>query len=470
MASVGHGFGAGVFVRFFVIAMLGMAVFTAAKEQPGWTEEQVSRRASVKNCVASYGTWICWIWGTWVSRGAEPTLDLDPNFGVNVEEVPQCHSVRCYTVSLVELLFDGFGLLVSNPLTLWAKFSEAATFILRTRFSVILKVIGGFFFFVFLNVVAYFIGRIADIIGYLSQLISIIVNMPVIALITRMLSAIWTFLVDAAKSEKRRSKAKKEEKVAKTARVQLAKDVNEIRDLVEQLRTGKNLTEMQALITEMKMLLKNQRPEGQGSEKKEKVGDSRDNRIRCGYCNKPNHTEDSCWSKMMAQGIVPPGWRKRTPSPTAGPSGETSGNGERKQDGKTLKVAALRTLMYTPAKVNGIPFRRCLVDTGSQANVISVRDATKYGISYRPGGIQRLEGFNGSVSPVCGMVDCEVSFGPGNETRKVEFVVTSDVTVPILGLPALQDFQVLVDCAAHELVDAKTGNTVRCSMVEAPKN
>ena len=52
----------------------------------------------------------------------------------------------------------------------------------------------------------------------------------------------------------------------------------------------------------------------------------------------------------------------------------------------------------------------------------------------------------------------------------MEFVVTSDVTVPILGLPALQDFQVLVDCAAHELVDAKTGNTVRCSMVEAPKN
>ena len=43
-------------------------------------------------------------------------------------------------------------------------------------------------------------------------------------------------------------------------------------------------------------------------------------------------------------------------------------------------------------------------------------------------------------------------------------------TVPILGLPALQDFQVLVDCGAHELVDAKTGNTVRCSMVEAPKN
>ena len=126
--------------------------------------------------------------------------------------------------------------------------------------------------------------------------------------------------------------------------------------------------------------------------------------------------------------------------------------------------------MYTPAKVNGIPFRRYLVDTGSQANVISVHDATKYGISFRPGGIQRLEGYNGYVSPVCGMVDCDVNFGPGNETRTLEFVVTSDVTSPILGLPVLQDFQVLVDCAAHELVDAQTGNTIQCSLVEAPRN
>ena len=130
--------------------------------------------------------------------------------------------------------------------------------------------------------------------------------MPIIALITCMVSAVWTFLVDAAKSEKRRLKAKKEKKIAKPAHVQLAKDVNETRDLAEQLRTRKNLTEMQALITEMKTLLNIQTLEGQGSEKKEKASDDRDNRIRCGYCNKPNHTENSYWSKMMAQGIMPP--------------------------------------------------------------------------------------------------------------------------------------------------------------------
>ena len=171
-------------------------------------------------------------------------MDSVPNVGVNVDEVPQCHSVRCYTVSMVELQFGVFGLMFSNPLTLWAKFSDAATVIFHTRLSIILKIIRGFFFFVFLNMIAYFMGKIADVIGYLSQLVSIIVNMPVIALLTHMMSAIWTFLVDTAMKEKRRLKAKMEDKVAKTVRVQLAKDVNKIRDLVEQLRTGKNLTEM----------------------------------------------------------------------------------------------------------------------------------------------------------------------------------------------------------------------------------
>ena len=213
----GHGFGARFLARVYVAVMLGMAVFTAAKEQPGWTEERFSQRTPAKNCAASYGTWICWVWGIWVSRGAEPTLHSVPNVDVNVDEVSQCHSVRCYTVSMVELLFDGFGLMYSNPLTLWAKFSDAATVIFHTRLSLILKIIGGFFFFVFLNVIAYFVGRIADVIGYLSQLVSIIVNMPVIALLTRMMSAIWSFLVDAAMKEKRRLKAKMEDKVAKTA-------------------------------------------------------------------------------------------------------------------------------------------------------------------------------------------------------------------------------------------------------------
>ena len=113
--------------------------------------------------------------------------------GAHVDEVPQCHYVRCYTVSVVELLFDGFGMMFRNPLTLWAKFSDAVTVLFHTRLSIILKLIGGFFLLVLLHVVAYFAGMIADVTGYLSQLVSIIVNMPVIALLTRMMSAIWTF-------------------------------------------------------------------------------------------------------------------------------------------------------------------------------------------------------------------------------------------------------------------------------------
>lgn len=78
----------------------------------------------------------------------------------------------------------------------------------------------------------------------------------------------------------------------------------------------------------------------------------------------------------MAQKIMPLGWRKKTPSAAVGPLREAFGSGERKQDGKTLKVATLHSLIYTPTEVNEIPFCCCIVDTGSQANVIFVRNAS----------------------------------------------------------------------------------------------
>lgn len=67
IALVGHVFKARYFVRVFVVVMLGMAVFIALKEQPGQAKDQFSQCAHIKNCVASYGTWICLIWGAWVS-------------------------------------------------------------------------------------------------------------------------------------------------------------------------------------------------------------------------------------------------------------------------------------------------------------------------------------------------------------------------------------------------------------------
>ena len=126
--------------------------------------------------------------------------------------------------------------------------------------------------------------------------------------------------------------------------------------------------------------------------------------------------------------------------------------------------------LFTPFPlVNGIKFPRCLIDTGSEVNVISVKDATKHGFEYEMGGIQRITGFNGTTSGVDGMMMREVQLGPCGEPKEVEFLVTPGPTIPIIGCPTLADLRISLDCQERILSDEQ-GNVVRCSAVFTPKN
>lgn len=111
---------------------------------------------------------------------------------------------------------------------------------------------------------------------------------------------------------------------------------------------------------------------------------------------------------------------------------------------------------------NGIKFRRCLVDTGAEVNLISVKDVIKYGFSYNLGGIQKIKGFNGGVSPVAGVMECDIRLGPCGDPKKVEFLVTSDTTIPIIGCPALAELGIQMDFQERILFNDE-GNVVRCS-------
>ena len=41
-----------------------------------------------------------------------------------------------------------------------------------------------------------------------------------------------------------------------------------------------------------------------------------------------------------------------------------------------------QTAFHTPVWINDFKFPRCLIDTGAEVNLISVKDAIKYGFSY----------------------------------------------------------------------------------------
>ena len=88
---------------------------------------------------------------------------------------------------------------------------------------------------------------------------------------------------------------------------------------------------------------------------------------------------------------------------------------------------------------------------------------------YELGGIKKIPGFNGSSSPIDGLMDCEIRLGPSGDTKKVEFLVTPNVTIPILGCPALTELGLMMDFRERVLIDDQ-GNVVRCSAVHNLKN
>lgn len=49
-----------------------------------------------------------------------------------------------------------------------------------------------------------------------------------------------------------------------------------------------------------------------------------------------------------------------------------------------------QTALHSPIWVNGVKFTRCLIDSGSEVNLISVKDAVKHGFIYKLHGIKKI--------------------------------------------------------------------------------
>lgn len=83
--------------------------------------------------------------------------------------------------------------------------------------------------------------------------------------------------------------------------------------------------------------------------------------------------------------------------------------------------------------------------------------------------LRRFSGFNGSSSPIDVLMDCEIRLGPSGGTKKVEFLLTPNVTIPILGCPTLTGLGLVMDWKERILMDDQE-NVVRCSAVHNLKN
>ena len=92
-----------------------------------------------------------------------------------------------------------------------------------------------------------------------------------------------------------------------------------------------------------------------------------------------------------------------------------------------------------------------------------------HGFTYRRDGIRTIRGFDGSPGRILGSVVGELSIGR-SESVTTEFLVSPDVTRPIIGIGALPKMGLTIDCAAREIVNNETGDIFLCTVVTSEKN
>ena len=98
----------------------------------------------------------------------------------------------------------------------------------------------------------------------------------------------------------------------------LAKEVEEIRTLVQDMRLETELSELRSMFADLKHALKGKKDEGAASssgadDRSVNTPKAKSQRPRhpCTYCNRPNHLEEQCWEKMAANGIMLPPYKGR---------------------------------------------------------------------------------------------------------------------------------------------------------------
>ena len=130
------------------------------------------------------------------------------------------------------------------------------------------------------------------------------------------------------------------------------------------------------------------------------------------------------------------------------------------------------TLLYTPICINGHVFRKCLIDTGSEVNVMALRDATKYGIAFDPKCHQADYWIQWSKVPGGRYGDVRHCGGPMHkDVIKAQFIISSGHGGdPILGFPALNELGLTVNCKQRELTEQSTGLVVHCAATTRQEN
>ena len=112
-----------------------------------------------------------------------------------------------------------------------------------------------------------------------------------------------------------------------------------------------------------------------------------------------------CWRRPYR------GKQKQKKSPkerSAEEQQSTRSNLNGKPSGVSMVCVEDQAAFHTPVWINGVRIPQCLIDTGAEVNLISVKDTIKYEFSYNLGGIQKIRGFYGAINAIDGVMECDI--------------------------------------------------------------
>ena len=407
------------------------------------------------------------------------------------EEEKGCKTFQCSLSVVTGGIYKWSWIALSNPVGFAIQLAKEVVSVYKEQIKYILSIIGFLISFMIMNMMAYIMIKINDVYEKSKKVAKSILNLPIITMSTKILKK-GAELLDKPREKEditRKLDEKMDEKLkAVTDAMQKIKD--EIRKAPKLAMTkceycgsaAHNLRNCPVRRMDenrqcaycgkrghLAYQCEKRKLDEAGGYKPWEILEPRppkeirkqsDSWIVCRHCGRRGHKESECWIKAKEERYK------------AGPSNVAAKKPPLfpKPPKKVVSVindinVEERKEIYAPINFEGVRFSRCLIDTGAQINLMPASDVTKNQFIIQKGGIQEVRGFNGSPGKIVGTIKGKLQVGPEKEAKEMDFLVSPDITVPVIGFPALKEFGLSIDCQNHQIYNESTGEAVLCSVI-----
>ena len=408
------------------------------------------------------------------------------------EEDKGCKTFQCSLSMVTGGIYKWSWIALSNPLGFMVKLTKELVTTYKEQIKYSLSVIGFLISFMIMNMMAYVMIKIKDVYEKVKKLVKSILNLPIITISTQVLK----------KGSELLDKTKEKEDVAKKLDEKMDEKLKAVTDAMKKIKDEIKKAPKLAMM-ECQYCGSNAHDLRNCPLRK------RDENRECAYCGKRGHLAYQCRDRMKAEAEGYKPWEILKPRPPkefrrqadswivckkCGRRGHKESDcwlniKERRNEAGPSNLGARKPPLYPkppPKKANvvngmnmgeekkeiyapmnfeGVRFSRCLIDTGAQVNLMPASDVTKNQFVLQKGGIQEVRGFNGSPGKIVGTIKGMVQVGPDKEAKETSFLVSPDISVPVIGFPILRDFGLSIDCQNHQIYNDRTGEAVLCSVV-----